>query len=106
MRAMLSELPGGPESLKLVELPSRPLGKGQVRVAVKAAGVNFPDTLIDRLGARAGRRVGGGTCVHGQGLETVGLVAHGTLPKCPAIRGNKTNRLRAAQVRIKPVSSH
>ena len=46
MRAMLSETPGGPESLKLVEMPSKPLGKGQVRVAVKAAGVNFPDTLI------------------------------------------------------------
>ena len=46
MRAMLSETPGGPESLKLVDLPSKPLGKGQVRVAVRAAGVNFPDTLI------------------------------------------------------------
>ena len=34
MRAMLSETPGGPESLKLMELPSKPLGKGQVRVAV------------------------------------------------------------------------
>ena len=42
MRAMMSETPGGPESLKLMELPSQPLGKGQVRVAVKAAGVNFP----------------------------------------------------------------
>ena len=46
MRAMMSETPGGPESLKLMEMPSRPLGKGQVRIAVKAAGVNFPDTLI------------------------------------------------------------
>src|SRR5260370_28541421 len=46
MRAMRSETRGGPESLRLVELPSKPLGKGQVRIAVKAAGVNFPDTLI------------------------------------------------------------
>ena len=46
MRAMMSETPGGPESLKLMELPSKPVGKGQVRVAVRAAGVNFPDTLI------------------------------------------------------------
>src|SRR5258708_33121767 len=46
MRAMISETPGGPESLKLMELPSKPLGKGQVRVAIRAAGVNFPDTLI------------------------------------------------------------
>src|SRR5260221_3928224 len=46
MWAMMSETAGGPESLKLTELPSKPLGKGQVRVAVRAAGVNFPDTLI------------------------------------------------------------
>ena len=46
MRAMISETPGGPESLKLMELPSKPLGKGEVRIAVRAAGVNFPDTLI------------------------------------------------------------
>src|SRR5216117_1778797 len=46
MRAMLSETPGGPESLKLMEIPSKPLGKGQVRIVVRAAGVNFPDTLI------------------------------------------------------------
>ena len=46
MRAMLSETPGGPESLKLVELPSKPLGKGQVRVAIRAAGINFPDVLM------------------------------------------------------------
>ena len=29
-----------------MELPSKPVGKGQVRVAIHAAGVNFPDTLI------------------------------------------------------------
>ena len=46
MRAIMSELPGAPESLKLMELPSRPVGQGQVRVATRAAGVNFPDTLI------------------------------------------------------------
>ena len=42
MRAMMSETPGGPESLKLMELPSKPLGKGQVRVAVRAAGRQLP----------------------------------------------------------------
>ena len=46
MRAMMSETIGGPESLKMMELPSKPVGKGQVRVAVHAAGVNFPDTLL------------------------------------------------------------
>ncbi len=46
MRAMMSDLPGGPESLVMRDLPSQPLANGQVRVAVHAAGVNFPDTLI------------------------------------------------------------
>ncbi|HJQ60009.1 MAG TPA: NADPH:quinone oxidoreductase family protein [Vineibacter sp.] len=46
MRAMISEKIGGPESLVLKELPPAPVSKGQVRVAVHAAGVNFPDTLI------------------------------------------------------------
>lgn len=40
---------GGPEVLKLVELPSPPLGPGQVRIKVHFAGLNFAD-----LAARAG----------------------------------------------------
>ena len=35
--------PGGPEVLRLVEMPSRPLGGSDVRVAVEAAGVNPVD---------------------------------------------------------------
>ena len=46
MKAMMSHEPGGPDTLKLVEAPTPEPGKGQVRIAVKAAGVNFPDTLI------------------------------------------------------------
>jgi NADPH2:quinone reductase len=48
MKAMMSVETGGPESLKLVERPTPEPGPGQVRIAVKAAGVNFPDTLIIR----------------------------------------------------------
>jgi NADPH2:quinone reductase len=48
MKAMMSVEPGGPETLKLIEQPTPEPGAGQVRVAVKAAGVNFPDTLIIR----------------------------------------------------------
>lgn len=48
MKAMLSTAPGGPETLELTELPSPAPKKGEVRVAVKAAGLNFPDTLIIR----------------------------------------------------------
>ena len=48
MKAMLSTAAGGPETLKLTEMPTPDPTKGEVRIAVKAAGVNFPDTLIIR----------------------------------------------------------
>jgi len=48
MKAMLSATPGGPETLELTDVPTPGPGPGQVRIAVKAAGVNFPDTLIIR----------------------------------------------------------
>ncbi len=46
MKAMMSLEPGGPETLKLTEVETPEPGPGQLRIAVKAAGVNFPDTLI------------------------------------------------------------
>lgn len=46
MKAMLSTAPGGPETLTWTEGDTPEPGKGEVRIAVKAAGVNFPDTLI------------------------------------------------------------
>ena len=48
MKAMLSKEVGGPETLLLEEMPTPEPGKGQVRIRVHAAGVNFPDTLIIR----------------------------------------------------------
>jgi len=46
MKAILSEAPGGPETLILRDLPVPEPVAGEVRVAVSAVGVNFPDTLI------------------------------------------------------------
>lgn len=46
MKAMLSHEPGGPESLKLTEMDAPEPSKKQVRIRVRAAGLNFPDTLI------------------------------------------------------------
>src|SRR3954451_6104928 len=37
---------GPPEKLRLETLPSAPLRSGQVRVAIQAAGINFPDILM------------------------------------------------------------
>ena len=48
MKAMLSTEPGGPETLVLTEMPTPEPKSGDIRIAVKAAGVNFPDTLIIR----------------------------------------------------------
>ena len=46
MKAMLSTVSGGPESLILTELEPPAPAKDEVLISVKAAGVNFPDTLI------------------------------------------------------------
>ena len=46
MKAVLCKEYGPPEKLSVEEVPDLTPGKGQVVVAVKACGVNFPDTLI------------------------------------------------------------
>jgi NADPH2:quinone reductase len=46
MKAIVCKVFGPPEALVMEEVASQPIGPGEVRVAVKAAGINFPDTLI------------------------------------------------------------
>lgn len=46
VRAALCREYGPPEVVSVEHLPSAPLGPGQVRVAVAAAAVNFPDVLL------------------------------------------------------------
>ncbi|MCX7891544.1 MAG: NADPH:quinone oxidoreductase family protein [Burkholderiales bacterium] len=46
MKAVLCKAWGAPESLVVADIPAPKAGKGQVVVAVRAAGVNFPDVLI------------------------------------------------------------
>ncbi|SLN40569.1 Quinone oxidoreductase 1 [Falsiruegeria litorea R37] len=48
MKAMLSTAIGGPETLELTELPDPEPKMGELIVRVRAAGVNFPDTLMIR----------------------------------------------------------
>jgi NADPH:quinone reductase-like Zn-dependent oxidoreductase len=45
MRAVVITEHGGPEVLQVQERPDPPVGPGEVRIAVKAAGINFADTL-------------------------------------------------------------
>jgi NADPH2:quinone reductase len=46
MRAAMCHAYGDPEVVRVEEVDSPPIGPGQVRVAVEAASVNFPDVLI------------------------------------------------------------
>ncbi len=46
MRALLSKVSGGPETLELTELPDPAPAAGQVLIAVKACAINYPDVLI------------------------------------------------------------
>jgi synaptic vesicle membrane protein VAT-1 len=50
MRAVVIPRHGGPEVLEVQERPDPPVGPGQVRVAVQAAGINYAD-LLARSGA-------------------------------------------------------
>src|SRR5437764_7052511 len=45
MRAVVITTHGGPEVLQVQERPDPPVGPGEVRIAVRAAGINFADTL-------------------------------------------------------------
>jgi NADPH:quinone reductase len=46
MRAVICKELGPPEKLVIEDVPDPEVKKGQVRIAMKAAGVNFPDVLI------------------------------------------------------------
>jgi NADPH2:quinone reductase len=46
MKGLLSRQAGGPETLVLEDVPETAAGPGQVKIAVRACGVNFPDLLI------------------------------------------------------------
>ena len=45
MKAVVLTRIGGPEVLKVQDWPDPPVGAGEVRIAVRAAGLNFADTM-------------------------------------------------------------
>ncbi|OUS34217.1 NADPH:quinone oxidoreductase [Rhodobacterales bacterium 56_14_T64] len=92
MKAMLSTAPGGPESLEWTDLQTPEPKMGQLLVRIRAAGVNFPDTLIIRDlyqmkpprpfapgGEIAGEVIGVGEGVDGYSLgdRVLALTGHG-----------------------------
>ena len=46
MKALLSDEPGGPETLRLGEIPDPQPGAGELLVRVRACAINYPDVLI------------------------------------------------------------
>jgi NADPH2:quinone reductase len=73
MKALLSKQPGPPETLELCDLPDPVPAAGEVLIAIKAAGVNFPDALIieDRYQFKPPRPFAPGAEVAGV-IESVG----------------------------------
>jgi NADPH:quinone reductase-like Zn-dependent oxidoreductase len=79
MRAVVITKHGGPEVLQVQERPDPPVGPGQVRIAVKAAGINFADTLArtglyqdaPKVPCVVGYEVAGEVDAVGDGVESV-----------------------------------
>lgn len=69
MRALLSRACGGPESLRVEEVPVPEPGAGEVRIAVRACALNYPDLLMieDRYQFRPQRPFA-------PGIEVAGVV--------------------------------
>lgn len=81
MKAMLSKAAGGPETLVLDDLPDPKPKPGEVLIAVKACGVNYPDLLIieDRYQFKPARPFAPGGEVAGV-VEAVGEGVPGFKP--------------------------
>ncbi|MDQ3144601.1 MAG: NADPH:quinone oxidoreductase family protein [Pseudomonadota bacterium] len=73
MRALLSHASGGPETLRLTDVPDPVAGPGELLVRVRAAAINFPDVLIieDKYQMRPPRPFAPGGEIAGE-VEAVG----------------------------------
>lgn len=100
MKALLSQAPGGPETLSIAELPDPVPGRGQVLVAVKACAINYPDVLIieDKYQFKPprpfapGGEIAGVVEVLGEGVtqfavgdRVLGVIGHGGLAEKVAV---------------------
>ena len=92
MKALLSQAPGGSDTLVLSDIPEPQPGTGEIRLAVRACGVNFPDSLIiaDKYQVRPPRPFAPGAEVAGivdavgeggdltlVGRRMIGFIGHG-----------------------------
>ncbi|MBK6660790.1 MAG: NADPH:quinone oxidoreductase family protein [Proteobacteria bacterium] len=104
MKAMLSTAPGGPSTLVLSDMPSPSAGAGEVRIRVRACGVNYPDTLIieDKYQFRPARPFAPGGEVSGEidqlgagvsslkvGDRVIAMLGHGGMAEQVVIKAEK-----------------
>lgn len=73
MRALLSREPGGPETLRVDEVPEPEPGPGELLVRVRACSINYPDVLIieDKYQLKPPRPFAPGSEIAGE-IEAVG----------------------------------
>jgi NADPH2:quinone reductase len=73
MKALLSHEPGGPETLRLDQVPEPSAGPGELLVRVRACAINYPDVLIieDKYQMRPTRPFAPGGEIAGE-VERVG----------------------------------
>jgi NADPH:quinone reductase-like Zn-dependent oxidoreductase len=108
MKALLSEQPGGPDTLVLREVSDPVAGPGQLLVRVKACAINYPDVLIieDKYqfkpprpfapgGEVAGvvERVGDGVKGWSEGDRIIAMIGHGGLAETVAVNAATALRL-------------
>jgi len=81
VRALLSNEPGGPDTLRLEEVPAPQAGPGELLVRVRAAAINYPDVLIieDKYQLRPPRPFAPGGEIAGE-IESVGEGVEGWSP--------------------------
>lgn len=81
MRAVLCTQYGAPESLVVADVPAPVVGAGQVKIRVRAAGVNFTDVLLAQglyhlkppLPLSPGLEIAGEICEVGAGVDPTRL---------------------------------
>ena len=108
MRALLSHEPGGPETLRLDDVPAPQPGAGDLLVRVRACAINFPDVLIieDKYqlkparpfapgGEIAGEVIGGGEGVTGwaDGDRLIAALGFGGLAEQVVVPAERAIRL-------------
>jgi len=71
VRGLLSHEPGGPETLRVEEIPDPTAGPGELLVRVRACSINYPDVLIieDKYQLKPARPFAPGSEIAGEVIE-------------------------------------